>query len=134
MIRVVFVDDDARLRESWARMLAANKDIELVATLDRADDLAERAAQLKPDIVVLDLTMPGKDPLQACREVSTRTPATRVIIYSGLDDSALMDSAYDAGAWAFVDKLSPPDTIIAVVRSVVGGTPVFPNRATPFRK
>jgi len=128
MIRVLFVDDDVRLRECWARILASQSDIELVGMLDRADELAETVERSRPNLVILDLTMPGLDPLEACRRVGETSPSTRIIIYSGMDDPELMDAAYDAGAWGFVDKLSAPDAILDVMRMVAEGAIGFQPR------
>jgi DNA-binding NarL/FixJ family response regulator len=129
MIRVLFVDDDRRVRECWSRLLEAQSDIELVGTLDQADRLVEVVQRVEPDVVVLDLTMPGLDPIEAARRLTESDAGARVIFYSGHDDPSLMDAAYDAGAWGFVDKLAAPDAIIEVIRSVAQDTPVFPVRS-----
>jgi DNA-binding NarL/FixJ family response regulator len=121
MIRVLFVDDDPRLRDCWGRLIATQNGFELVGTLDRADLLVDSVGRLKPHVVLLDLTMPGADPLEACATLTREFPDVRVIIYTGIDDPALLDAAHAAGAWGFVDKLSPPAEILDTVRLVSQG-------------
>lgn len=134
VIKVLFVDDDARLRDSWGRVLANQADIQLVGVLERADQLTDAVRADQPDVVILDLTMPGRDPVEACRELTRVFPSVKVFIYSGLDDSALRDSVFDAGAWGYIDKLSSPDSILETIRAVVppatGTSPVQCRRPT----
>jgi len=63
MIKVLFADDEPKLLQAWERLFTAQPDMELVGTLPDAEGLADAAAALKPDIAVVDLSMPGRDPL-----------------------------------------------------------------------
>lgn len=125
--RVLFVDDEPRLRQSWQRLLSSYPDIEFVGTLDTADGLDAAVRATGAHVVLLDVSMPGQCPLDACRNLTRAAPDARVVFYSGHDDAALVEDCFHAGAWGFVDKLMPPDEIIAVLRRVAAGEPSFPR-------
>lgn len=126
MIKVLLVEDDARLRGGWARLFESREDMVLVASLERADGLSEAVEEHSPDIVVIDLTMPGKDPVEAVRELTLSAPHVRSVIYSAHSDFGLMREVFDAGAWAYVDKLRPPAEIFATLKRVAEGELVLP--------
>ncbi|GMV26701.1 MAG: hypothetical protein AMXMBFR58_27320 [Phycisphaerae bacterium] len=128
MIRVLFVDDEPRLRSAWERLFAGQADFKLVGTLESADGLGDVAARVGADIIVLDLSMPGADPLEIVKQMSEKGSAARVVMYSGHCGIELMQSAFDAGAWAFVDKLAPTAELFDVLRRVAAGEVVLPPR------
>jgi two-component system response regulator DesR len=125
-IRVLCVDDSARLISAWTRLFERQPDLEMVASLNSADELVERARDLKPDVVLMDLTMAGRDPLEALRELATATPEVRVIVCSGHTDPSVIDRAVDAGAWGYVPKIQEPTRIMDAIRTVAGGQMVLP--------
>jgi DNA-binding NarL/FixJ family response regulator len=131
MIKVLLVEDDARLRNGWQRLFAPREDMRLVGTLDRADDLEQAVAEHEPDIVVIDLSMPGRDPVEAVRALSATHGSIRPVIYSAHSDPGLMREVFDAGAWAFVDKLRPPAELFDTLRRVWEGELVLPAALEP---
>lgn len=124
-IRVMCVDDSAALTSAWKHLFNAQADMTVVATLDRADDLVASAVEHKPDVVLLDLKMPGRDPLAAAAELGDMLPSTRVLFCTGYADSETVSRALDAGAWGFVDKASEPDRIMQAIRRVAKGEVVL---------
>lgn len=124
-IRVFFVDDEPKLRMLWQRVLEDQADMRVEATLDSADGLAARLPE-GASVVLLDLTMPGCDPLGAAAEIRDTRPLSRVIIYSGHSDPVTVRKAVECGAWGFVDKLTSPDDVLDAIRRVAGGEAVFP--------
>ncbi|HLP82966.1 MAG TPA: response regulator transcription factor [Phycisphaerales bacterium] len=112
------VDDEPGFRSAWERLLARQPDFECVGGLAKADRLADHVASLTPDIVLLDLTMPGEDPIRALADLVSKGSPARVIALSGWNDAATMRSALDAGAWAYVDKLTEPNEVLATIRRV----------------
>jgi two-component system response regulator DesR len=127
-IRVVCVDDCTRLTEAWARLFDQQPDLQMVATLTSADGLLEAAGKARPDVVLMDLTMEGRDPLEAMAELVRLNPDVRVIICSGHSDPALVDRVMDAGAWGYVGKAEEPDRIMDAIRRVAGGQTVMPGQ------
>ncbi|HVZ93680.1 MAG TPA: response regulator transcription factor [Phycisphaerales bacterium] len=117
-IKLMFVDDDERLGAAWERLIAHQPDIDLVAWCRSADAMLERLGQQEADIVLLDLTMQGRDPLDALVEVSDRYPRSKVIVCTGLDRRKWEDVAREVGAADYVDKTDPPAQILETIRRV----------------
>ena len=129
-IKVLCVDDNAKLRSAWGRLLGRERDIELVGVLATANDLVRTACEKGVDVVLLDLTMEGKDPLDAVADLARECPWVKVIIYSGSSSPEIIDRALGAGAWGYVDKLAEPERVIDAIRRVAGGDVVLPGRPT----
>ncbi|MDX2146155.1 MAG: response regulator transcription factor [Planctomycetota bacterium] len=130
MIRVLLVDDEPRLRLAWQTLFQGVPDLELVAALPDANGLPAAVAAYTPDVVVVDLTMPGIDPLVAVRELVASQPKVRVVIYSGRTDAELLQAAFDSGAWGYLDKLASPDEMFQTLRQVHAGQTAFPSERT----
>jgi DNA-binding NarL/FixJ family response regulator len=124
-IRLVFVDDEPRLRASWARIIRDEVDMTLVESLESADQLTSNLPR-EDSVVILDLSMPGRNPLDTVAEIREAHPQCRVIIYSGYNDPDTVREALMSGAWGFVDKLTPPLKILDAIRRVARGEAVFP--------
>lgn len=104
-----------------ARLVRGQPDLEDVGTLDSADGLVEEVGRSEPDIVVLDLTMPGRPPLDAIRVITERFVRCRVIAFSGYDDADTVAGALGAGARALISKHGDPSDIISAIRRVAAG-------------
>jgi two-component system response regulator DesR len=126
MIKVLFADDEPKLRQAWERLFTSQPDMELVGTLADAEGLVDAVTTLKPDIAVLDLSMPGRDPLDEIRRLVVVSPNVRTIVYTGRGDEETIRAAFDAGAWGYLDKLAPPADMFRTVRRVACGEAVFP--------
>lgn len=125
-IKVLFVDDDPRLRSAWQKLLTLQAGIHLVGTLDCADEISRRVSESGAAVVLLDLTMPGADPLHAIEQLGRECPNARVIVYSGYNDRRTVQQTIDAGAWGFVNKTDAPQEILAAIRRVADGDVVLP--------
>jgi len=122
---VLLVDDEPRLVQAWIKLFASEPEFDLVATLDTADGLVEKVNEFDPRIVVLDLGLPGIDPLEVLRSLSESRPDVRIVVHSGQSDGRIREAAFDAGAWGFVDKLAPPEEVFSVLRRVAAGEVVL---------
>ncbi len=130
-IRVICVDDMPDVAAVIRLVLDAEPDIECVAVLDSADDLVGESTRLHPDVLIIDATMPGKDPFQAIAEMRDALPDAAAIMYSGHSDTQLVDRAVEAGAWGWVGKHESPEELIRAVRQVAEGRPWFPVGGHP---
>lgn len=119
-IRVLFIDDNERLTAAWARLIAQQRDMRLAGTLHRADDLVTVARRGGVDVVLIDLTMDGRDALEAIEELTRECPGVRTVVCSGQSRDPWEQRARAAGAAEFVDKIEPPGTILDVIRRVAG--------------
>lgn len=132
-IRVLFVDDNRDLLTVLRMVINAETDMRCVGGLASADHLVAEVRRLcthpprpTPDaaaqlVVILDATMPGKDPLEAMSELAAAFPQVRTIIYSGHAGPVFIDRAINAGAWGYVSKRHEPAVIIRAVREVSAG-------------
>ncbi len=125
--RILCVDDSADLSDMILRTLALEPDFEPVGALPSADALIEKIRDTLADIALLDLTMPGVDPLNALRELTATGSPCRVIVMSGYDDPDTVASAMDAGAWGFVSKHREIPDIIHAIRTVAAGAICLPK-------
>jgi two-component system, NarL family, invasion response regulator UvrY len=117
MIRVMLVDDHALVRMGF-RMLLADAKVEVVAECDSGEQACIDYARTRPDVVVMDLSMPGMGGLEAVRRLIAQDPKARILALSAHEDSAHPQRLLRAGALGYVTKRSAPDTLIAAVTAV----------------
>ena len=127
-IRVLCVDDSPQMTRLLERVIQLEPDMNSVGSLQSADDLASEVRRLAPNIVLLDLTMPGRDPLDVIRELSGCVPDTKVIVFSGHSDPEYEQAAISHGAWGFVLKDGGIEPIIEAIREVAKGQRVYRSR------
>ncbi len=124
MIRVMLVDDHALVRMGF-RMLLANANgstpIDVVAEAGSGEEACREVARVKPDVVVMDLSMPGMGGLEALHRLLAQDPKLRVLVLSAHEDTAHPKRALAAGALGYLAKRSAPDTLIAAVQTVARG-------------
>jgi two-component system response regulator NreC len=120
-LRVVLVDDHAVVRSGLRMLIDAEDDLEVVAEAGDAD-AGVRAVRLeKPEVVVLDVTMPGKSGIEALPEVLAAAPGARVLVLSMQDDPSYVREAFAAGASGYVLKEAADQEVVAAVREVAAG-------------
>ena len=118
---ILIVEDSSDLAAVFAMTIDREPDMMCLGKLACADTLLDAIADKKPDVTLLDLTMPGRDPLEAMAEAAIRFPSCRFVVVSGYDDPAVVDEAVSRGAWGFVSKHGDPQMILAAIRAVVAG-------------
>ena len=129
-IRVLIADDHAIVRSGLAQLLGTAEDLELVGSARDGDEAIEMAARLRPDVVLMDLSMPGTDGIEATRSIVRDNPAAQVLVLSSFSDHTRILGALDAGAIGYLLKHSEPETILAGVRDLArGGSPLDPTAA-----
>jgi DNA-binding NarL/FixJ family response regulator len=120
-LKVLVVDDHRLMLDAIRVSLEREDDISVVGEADSGDKLLPLIGQTGPDVVLLDVQMPGTDGLAALAEVRERYPSVSVVMLSGIDDPALVRAALERGAAAFVLKHVDPRDLAAAVRQVVSG-------------
>jgi len=126
-ISVVVVDDHAVVRSGLKLLLDAEDDIEVVGEGGTAEQAVLRAQMHKPDVMLLDVVMPGKSGLEAVPDVLQASPASRVLVLSMQDDPRYVREAFEAGASGYVLKEAADAELVAAVREVAnGGSYVHP--------
>ncbi len=125
MIRVLLIDDHAVVREGLRAFLELQEGIEVVGeAADGAEGLAE-AERLRPDVVLMDLLMPGLDGVAAMRELRGRLPAARAIVLTSFLDEDRLLPALRAGAAGYLLKNAPPAEVARAVRAAHAGEAVL---------
>ena len=120
-IRVVLVDDQAMVRTGLRMVLAAEPDIEVVG--EAADGAAgvRVVTETKPDVVLLDIRMPGMDGLEAARRIIAADLPTKVVVLTTFDEDEYVAAALRAGVSGFLLKVAPPEDLVVAVRTVAAG-------------
>ena len=122
-IRLLVVDDEARVRQGLHMRLATEPDLEVVGEAGDGATALRLALELQPDVVVIDLLMPGMDGIEATRLLRAAVPASAVLAFSIRDETTSRREAAGAGAAAFVAKQEGPDRLLAAIRDVAGHHP-----------
>lgn len=120
-IRLMCVDDNELIAEAIRRRLGREADFEWLGWLARASELPAAAERERPDVVVLDVDIPGDDSFAAIRQVARTSPSTRVVMLSGHARREYVDQAVASGAWGYVLKSDGTDAIIDAIRAVANG-------------
>jgi two-component system invasion response regulator UvrY len=120
LIRVMLVDDHALVRMGF-RMLLADAQVEVVAEAGDGEQACRDYARLQPDVVVMDLSMPGMGGLEAVRRILAQDPKARVLALSAHEDTAHPRRVLRAGALGYLAKRSAPEALAAAVRAVARG-------------
>lgn len=130
MIRVLIVDDHAVVRTGLAALLRTTDDLELVGEASGGEQAVLLAGELQPDVVLMDLSMPGLDGIGATARLAEQNPATHVLVLTSFSDQARIMDALQAGAEGYLLKHSEPEAILDGIRQVVGGgSPLDPKAA-----
>lgn len=121
MIRVLLVDDHAVVRTGFRLLLQSLADVSVVAEAESGEAACQRYLELTPDVVVMDLAMPGMGGLEALRRIRARHPQARVLALSAHDDPMHARRALQEGALGYLSKRSAPETLLEAVTTVAGG-------------
>lgn len=121
MIRVLVVDDHAVVRSGLRLLLGQETDIECVGEAGNADEAVHEARRLKPDVILLDVVMPGTSGIEAAPALRQAAPDTKLLVLSMQDDPSYVREAFAAGASGYVLKEAADTEVVAAVREVAGG-------------
>lgn len=124
-IRVLIVDDHPVVRDGVRGMFAGSPDIVVIGEAENGEEAVGRAAALKPDVVLMDLRMPGTDGVSAIREMKRRGIPARVLVLTTYDSDNDVLPAVEAGATGYMLKDAPTDELIRAVRAAAEGQAVM---------
>jgi len=124
-VRVLVVDDDALVRAGLSMLLAGAEDIEIVGEAADGSQVARAAAEHRPDVVLMDIRMPGMDGLAATELLRAQDGAPEVIVLTTFEADDYVLRALRAGASGFLLKDTPPADIVRAVRTVAAGEPIL---------
>jgi DNA-binding NarL/FixJ family response regulator len=124
-IRVLVVDDDALVRAGLSMLLAGAADIAIVGEATDGNEVAQAVAKHQPDVVLMDIRMPGMDGLTATEQLRAHDDAPEVIVLTTFEADDYVLRALRAGASGFLVKDTPPAEIVRAVRAVAAGEPML---------
>jgi DNA-binding NarL/FixJ family response regulator len=124
-IRVVIVDDHPLIRDGLRALLGATPGIELVGEAASGDDAIELAARLEPDVMLMDLGMPGRNGIEATREIVGRHPGIAVLIVTMFEDDDSIFAALRAGARGYLLKDAGHEQVRLAIESLARGEALF---------
>ena len=130
MIKVLLVDDQSLLRMGFRMILDAEPDIEVVGEAADGATGVSMTSALHPDVVLMDVRMPGMDGIQATAAITAAAPASKVLILTTFDLDEYVFAGLKAGASGFLLKDAPPAELLTAIRTVAGGEAVLAPTAT----
>lgn len=120
-IRVLLVDDHAVVRAGFRTLLENQADIDVIAEAATGEDASRLFIEQRPDIVIMDLSLPGIGGLEAIRRILARDAGARVLVFSMHEDTAFVAQALQAGARGYLGKSAAPETLVRAVRRIADG-------------
>ncbi len=117
-IRVLVADDHVVVREGLCALIAACPDMQVVGEARNGQEAIDRAAQVQPDVVVMDLVMPVKDGLEAIKEIRVKAPKARILVLTSFGQDKRVFQAIKAGALGYLLKDSTSDELIQAIRDI----------------
>jgi DNA-binding NarL/FixJ family response regulator len=130
VIRVLLAEDHALVREGLQRLLASTGEIEVVGAAANGGEAAELAAEHKPDVVLMDLSMPDVDGIEATRRIVGRDAGVHVVVLTSFSDRDRILAALDAGAVGYLLKDAEPEELIRGIHAAARGeSPLAPKAA-----
>ena len=122
MIRVLLADDHSIVRAGLRRIIEESVDIEVIAEADDGRSAIQLARETKPDVAVIDISMPGLDGLEVISQLRNNMPAMPIIMLTMHEEEQYVVRAIEAGAMGYVTKRSAPEHIVKAIHQVMGGS------------
>jgi DNA-binding NarL/FixJ family response regulator len=130
MISVLLVDDHSLIRKGFRLILGAEPDIEVVGEASDGITAVSMCSALRPDVVLMDIRMPGRDGIEATRDIAAAGLPSRILILTTFDLDDYVYSGLRAGASGFLLKDTQPDDLVAAIHTIAAGDAVLAPRAT----
>ncbi|MER5421668.1 response regulator transcription factor [Streptosporangium roseum] len=129
-IRLLIADDESLLRMAFRMVFQAEPDMEVAGEAGDGDEAARMARMVRPDVVLMDVRMPGVDGIEATRRIVRDSPRSRVLILTTFDLDEYAFAGLKAGASGFLPKNTRPEELLAAIRSVAAGDAAVSPRIT----
>ncbi len=120
-IKVILVDDHAVVRAGFRMLLSAEADINVIAEADRGEAACQLYLEQQPDVMVLDLSMPGIGGLESIRRICNRDSNAKILVFSVHDEMVYVDRAMKAGAKGYITKNSAPEILVTAIQKIALG-------------
>ena len=121
MIRLLLVDDQEIFREGLGELLSIREDIEVIGQAGDGEEAISLTAKLQPDVILMDVRMPGCNGVEATRTINQRYPWIRIVVLTVFDDDEYIGQSLQAGAIGYLLKRTPAEQIVTAIRSAHSG-------------
>ena len=129
LTKVMLVDDHELMRDGLREALERSGEFEVVGEAADGDSAVRKALALKPDVIIMDVIMPLKDGIEACREIVNVLPETRVLMFTASPEEDAVVESFAAGATGYLEKYSGKEHLLRTARGVALGEYRIPNEA-----
>jgi two-component system, NarL family, invasion response regulator UvrY len=120
-IRVLLVDDHAVVRVGYRMLLKNSEDIEVIGEADSGEQACKAFVELQPDVIVMDLSMPGIGGLEAIRRIIARDANAKILVFSMHEDTVFVEQALQAGAKGYITKSGAPEILVEAIKELAAG-------------
>ena len=120
-IKVILVDDHAVVRAGFRLLLSSVDHIDVIAEAERGEQACQLYLEKQPDVIVLDLSMPGIGGLESIRRILLRDSAARILVFSVHDEIVYVNRALGAGAKGYITKNSAPEILVEALEKIAAG-------------
>ena len=120
-IRVLLADDQAMVRQGFGALLDAQDGMMVVGEATNGEEAVRGCRELRPDVVLMDVRMPGMDGLEATRSLTDQAPDSKVLIFTAYSERSLLSRAFDSGANGYILKEAPHQTLVRAIEKVAAG-------------
>ncbi len=121
MIKVILVDDHAVVRAGYRMLLQNSSEIEIVAEAENGEQGCKAYVDYSPDVVVIDLSLPGMGGLEAIKRITARDTKAKILVFSMHENTVFVDQALNAGAKGYITKNSAPNVLISAIKEIAQG-------------
>jgi DNA-binding NarL/FixJ family response regulator len=129
--RILVADDFRPWRRAVCSMLGTQPELRVIAEAVDGLEAVEKARELKPDLILLDVGMPRLNGIKASLSISEVSPTSKILFLPGIDDPEVAQAALRAGGWGYIRKLNAPTELIPAILSSLRGSPATSKEALP---
>ncbi len=120
-VRIMIVDDHKVIREGLRKLIEEEPNMAVVGEAGDGDEAVRKAVELRPDVVLMDISMHGQNGFEATRKITQECPGVKVLVLTGHETAAYMKEMFDAGASGFANKVVDSEDLLAGIRMVANG-------------
>ena len=132
LTRILLADDHEVVRAGYRRLLESTSNLEVIAEVENGEEAYSQYCELQPDVVVMDLTMPGRGGLEASRRILAHDSAAKILVFSVHENEVMLNRAIDLGVLGYISKRSASQVMVEAIRKVAAGEMYVGQEMMPF--